>query len=153
MEAEKVAPYKCDEECYSDKTKTCGGTKFFSMYQLHSQYNEFLQLFNDHAKFATFLQVMVSTTTIVMVVTALVYKSNGTIRRKITLSVLLIIIYSHSPFYRFFYFIKCIWKIRPLIQADIDILKRTQQLMFVSCFAGIVVALSHYSPGLQKAHY
>lgn len=35
MQAEKVAPYKCDEECYSDKTKTCGGTKFFSMYQLH----------------------------------------------------------------------------------------------------------------------
>lgn len=67
MQAEKVAPYKCDEECYSDKTKTCGGTKFFSMYQLHGQYNEFLQLFNDHAKFATFLQVILSTTTIAMV--------------------------------------------------------------------------------------
>lgn len=36
MQAEKVAPYKCDEECYSDNTKTCGGTKLFSMYQLHS---------------------------------------------------------------------------------------------------------------------
>lgn len=55
MQAEKVAPYKCDEECYSDKTKTCGGTKFFSMYQLHSKCNQFPQLFNDLAKFATYL--------------------------------------------------------------------------------------------------